>query len=93
MTQIEPTNVVVAGGGVAAIEAMLALRDIAGDSVAITLVAPQDAFHYRPLSVGEPFALGQAYSIPLATIARDLGADLHHGALASVDVDAHVARL
>jgi sulfide:quinone oxidoreductase len=93
MTQIERTNVVVAGGGVAAIEAMLALRDVAGDSVAMTLVAPQDDFHYRPLSVGEPFALGQALSIPLATIARDLGADLHHGALASVDVDAHAARL
>ena len=93
MTENGRTNVVVAGGGVAAIEAMLALRDIAGDRVSITLVAPQDDFNYRPLSVGEPFALGQALSIPLATVARDVGADLRHGALASVDVDAHAARL
>ncbi|MDX6592392.1 MAG: sulfide:quinone oxidoreductase [Gaiellales bacterium] len=93
MTENENTNVVVAGGGVAAIEAMLALRDIAGDRVSITLVAPQDDFHYRPLSVGEPFALGRALSLPLATVARDVGADLRLGALASVDADTHTASL
>jgi sulfide:quinone oxidoreductase len=86
-------KVVVAGGGVAAIEAMLALRDIAGGRVSITVVAPQEDFHYRPLSVGEPFALGRALSLPLATVARDVGADLRHGALAAVDADAHTARL
>jgi sulfide:quinone oxidoreductase len=85
--------VVVAGGGVAAIEAMLALRDIAGDRVSMTLVAPQEDFHYRPLSVGEPFALGRALGLPLATVARDVGADLLLGALAAVDADAHTARL
>ena len=87
------TNVIVAGGGVAAIEAMLALSDMAGDSVSMTLVAPQDDFHYRPLSVGEPFALGRALSLPLATVARDVGADLRVGELAAVDADAHTARL
>ena len=59
MTDIGPTKVIVAGGGVAAIEAMLALRDAAGERVSITLVAPQDEFRYRPMSVGEPFALGR----------------------------------
>jgi sulfide:quinone oxidoreductase len=93
MTGNAPSNVVVAGGGVAAIEAMLALRDIAGDRVSMTLVAPQDDFHYRPLSVGEPFALGRALSIPLATVARDVGADLRHGTLAAVDAGAHTAAL
>ena len=93
MTENGPTNVIVAGGGVAAIEAMLALRDIAGDRVSITLVAPQEDFHYRPLSVGEPFALGNALSLPLATVARDVGAELRQDALAGVDTDAHTARL
>jgi sulfide:quinone oxidoreductase len=93
MTANAHTNVLVAGGGVAAIEAMLALRDIAGDRVSMTLLAPQDDFHYRPLSVGEPFALGRGVSIPLATIARDVGAELRHGSLASVDPDEHSARL
>jgi sulfide:quinone oxidoreductase len=93
MTENGKVDVVVAGGGVAAIEAMLALRDIAGDRVTMTLVAPQEHFHYRPLSVGEPFALGRALSLPLTTVARDVGADLRLGALAAVDADAHTARL
>jgi sulfide:quinone oxidoreductase len=93
MTENGRTNVIVAGGGVAAIEAMLALRDIAGDRVSITLVAPQEDFHYRPLSVDEPFALGQALSLPLATVARDVAAELRQDALAAVDPDAHTARL
>jgi sulfide:quinone oxidoreductase len=87
------TTVLVAGGGMAAIEAMLALRDIAGDLVSVTLVAPDGDFHYRPLSVAEPFALGRALTIPLATVARDVGAELRHGAITAVDADAHTARL
>jgi sulfide:quinone oxidoreductase len=93
MTENANTRVIVAGGGVAAIEAMLALRDIAGDRVSMTLVAPQEDFHYRPLAVGEPFALGEALKVPLATVARDLGAELRHGTLAGVDADAHTATL
>jgi sulfide:quinone oxidoreductase len=45
------------------------------------------------LSVGEPFALGRALSIKLATVARDVGAELRPGTLAAVDPDAHTARL
>jgi sulfide:quinone oxidoreductase len=93
MTENDRTSVIVAGGGVAAIEAMLALRDIAGDHISMTLVAPQDDFHYRPLSVGEPFALGHALTVPLATVARDVGAELHRDALAEVDPDGHTVRL
>jgi sulfide:quinone oxidoreductase len=72
---------------------MLALRDIAGDLVSTTLVAPQEDFHYRPLSVGEPFALGDALSVPLATVARDAGAALRQDALANVDPEAHTIGL
>jgi sulfide:quinone oxidoreductase len=93
MTETERTKVIVAGGGVAGIEAMLALRDVAGDLVSTTLVAPQEDFHYRPLSVGEPFALGQALSVPLATVARDVGAELRQDALAEVNSEAHTVRL
>jgi sulfide:quinone oxidoreductase len=93
MTENEQTNVVVAGGGVAAIEAMLSLRDTAGDRVSITLVAPEQDFHYRPTTVREPFALGRALTIPLKTIARDLGAELRQDTLAAVDPEAHAALL
>jgi sulfide:quinone oxidoreductase len=37
---------VVAGGGVAGLEALLALRALAGTRVELTLVAPHDEFVY-----------------------------------------------
>jgi sulfide:quinone oxidoreductase len=85
------TRVVIAGAGVAALEAALALHDLAADQVDLTLVAPERRFVYRPLSVGEPFALGEPRSVPLDAIARDLGAELRRDSLTSVDVDAHRA--
>jgi NADH dehydrogenase FAD-containing subunit len=42
-------RVVIAGGGVAGIEALLALHDLAGDRASLTLVAPQPDFLYKPL--------------------------------------------
>src|SRR5205809_303614 len=47
------TRVVIAGGGVAALEALLALHADAGDLVDMTLVADTDTFSYRSLHVGE----------------------------------------
>jgi sulfide:quinone oxidoreductase len=69
-------QVVIAGGGVAALEAMIALHDLAADRVRVTLVAPQDDFVYRPLSVAEPFSLGHAAHHSLAGLARDFDAEL-----------------
>ena len=84
-----PSRVVIAGGGVAAVEAALAVRDLAGERVALTLVAPDEHFAYRPLSVKEPFALGGVQTLPLADLARDVDATLVRGALESVDAGAH----
>jgi sulfide:quinone oxidoreductase len=86
-------RVVIAGGGVAGLEAALALRDLAGPRVQLTLVAPERRFVYRPLSVGEPFALGAAQSVALDVVAHDLDAHLVHDALAEVDAERRVARL
>src|SRR3954451_22679113 len=49
------TRVLIAGGGVAALEALLALRADARDLVDVTLVADSEAFSYRSLQVGEAF--------------------------------------
>jgi sulfide:quinone oxidoreductase len=84
-------SVVIAGGGVAALEAVIALRDLAGDRVNVTLVAPEPDFVYRPLSVAEPFCLGHAAHHPLRGIARDFGADVVRGSLRAVD--AHNSRV
>jgi sulfide:quinone oxidoreductase len=50
-----PARIVIAGAGVAGLEAMLALRELARKRVSIDLVAPEREFVYRPMSVLEPF--------------------------------------
>jgi len=79
-------RVVVAGGGVAGLEALLALHALAGDRVELTLVSPTADFVYRPLAVAEPFALGSARKTPLSEAARTAGATLVQAPLTGVDV-------
>jgi sulfide:quinone oxidoreductase len=79
-----PLRVVIAGGGVVALECGLALSKLARDRVAITLLAPDDEFVEVPGSVGEPFAAGRARRRSLARFAADVGADLRKDSLAWV---------
>ena len=53
-----PLRVLIAGGGVAALETVLALRALAGDRVKLELLAPDEEFVERPLAVlsGPTFA-------------------------------------
>jgi sulfide:quinone oxidoreductase len=85
-------RVLIAGGGVAALEAMVALRRLAEDRVDLELLAPEPHFWYRPLAVAEPFGLGLAHHFELAALAEAVGARVILGALGNVDVDAKVAR-
>jgi hypothetical protein len=54
----EKLSVVIAGGGVAALETALALADLAPDRTDVTVIAPNIEFVYRPMIVREPFAYG-----------------------------------
>lgn len=81
-------RVVIAGGGVAAIEALLALRAEPDVPLLIGLLAPRAAFVYRPLAVAEPFGRAVATRFDLAEIAAEQDALLHRDALAAVDVRA-----
>jgi sulfide:quinone oxidoreductase len=87
-----PTRVLIAGAGVAAFEAALALRADAGERVDIELVAPETRFWYRPLAVAEPFGLGEVLSFELPRLAADAGALFTPGEITAVDAVAHVAR-
>jgi sulfide:quinone oxidoreductase len=86
-------RVVIGGGGVAGLEALLALHALAGDRVRLTLVAPDPEFSYRPLAVAEPFSRGRAERVPLEAFAQDTGAELVRDAVAGVDDAAGEVRL
>ena len=76
---------VIAGGGVAGIEAALALHALAPDLVSVELVSPKPEFAYRPLAVSEPFGHGHVHMLDLRTVAGDIGAELRIAGLAGVD--------
>jgi len=78
-------KVLIAGGGVAALEAALALRDLAGERVTTTLLAPEPEFVYRPMRVREPFAYSGARRYSLQEIARDIGVELVRDAFKWLD--------
>ncbi len=78
-------HIIIAGGGVAGLEALLALRAMAGERVRLTLVAPEPDFTYKPLAVAAPFGLGHAHSVPLARFAEQARAELVLDAIEDVD--------
>jgi sulfide:quinone oxidoreductase len=78
-------QVVICGGGVAAVEALLRLRTLAGDLVQVALVAPNDEFVYRPLAVREAAGFGWGRRYQLWDVARDGGAEWVKDAVVSVD--------
>jgi sulfide:quinone oxidoreductase len=84
-------RVVIAGGGVAALEALLALRRLAAGQVSIELLSAEPQFWYRPLAVLEPFGLGDVHGLDLGLVADECGAALVLDSLSGVDDDAHVA--
>ena len=85
MTEDAKTHVLIAGGGVAALEALLALRHLAGDRVTIEMHAPRRDFVYLPLAVAEPFGIGPALRFDVAEIAHNHGAIYQADGLRSVE--------
>jgi sulfide:quinone oxidoreductase len=83
-THSQPFHVVIAGGGLAGLESMMALRVLAG-GMHITLLAPNRDFHYRPMAVAEPFSVAEVRHIALVAIAHDFGARHLTDALAGVE--------
>jgi sulfide:quinone oxidoreductase len=81
------TRVTIVGGGVAALEAMIALRSLAREKVALELITPTAEWAYRPLAVAEPFGLGVAQRYDLVQIARDHGAALHLAGVQAIEPD------
>ena len=85
------TQVVIAGGGVAALELLLALRVLAGPRVDITLLTGDAELAPRAMTVGEPFRRGGAQTYDWAQIAEHQHADLVIDRLVAVDCPERVA--
>lgn len=81
-------RVVIAGGGVAGLEALVALHHLAGDYVDLTLVEPSDAFVVRALGVQDPFAPADAHRYDVERICVEHGATFLRDLAARVDVKA-----
>ncbi|MGZ5337337.1 MAG: NAD(P)/FAD-dependent oxidoreductase [Solirubrobacterales bacterium] len=89
----DSARVVIAGGGIAGVEALLGLRQLAGDRVELTLVSPQPEFTYKPMLVDEPFDLGPAERHELAALTGEMGARFVLQALGSVSPAEHRVEL
>jgi sulfide:quinone oxidoreductase len=76
---------------VAALEAALALRELAGEQVQVELLAAEPDFWYRPLAVAEPFGVGQPSRLSLVDFAHECDAQVTLGTLAAVNADNHMA--
>src|SRR5262249_40911825 len=79
----------IVGGGVAGVEALLALRDLAGDNAQVTLIAPEPDFLYKPLLVEEPFGAAPAAQYGLGGLAEENGAEFLMQAVSAVRPDEH----
>lgn len=84
-------RVVIAGGGVAALEAAIGLREIAGDRVGVAICSPREDFVYRPFAVAEPYGASRPMRYDLAELAARCGASYHRAAIGSVDGEARRA--
>jgi sulfide:quinone oxidoreductase len=89
----DPRQIVICGGGIAAVETLLALRALLQVGVDVHLVAPNRQFVYQPLAVAAPFDLAETHLFALAELCGEQGARLHEDALESVDTRARRVRL
>ena len=92
MAEADSPHIVIAGGGVAGLEACVALRSFLGEhELSIDLLCREHRFEYRPLAVLEPFGGAPAWSMELERFAADQDVRLVRDSLAAVEPDRHIA--
>ncbi len=81
----------IAGGGVAGLETLLALRALAAERVEMTILAPELKFVNAAMAVDQPFKPQRVRGLRLEDTAAELGAHWHPGALDRVEPGRHLA--
>lgn len=82
-----PFSVLIAGGGFAALEAALTLRELAGAAISVTVLTPETNLLFRPLGIRPPFAGEPAVTLDLPELVAATGASLVAGRLERVNVE------
>jgi sulfide:quinone oxidoreductase len=90
--RIDPRRVVIVGGGIAALEAVLALHDLADTRVRVTVIAPEPEFMLRPQDVAWPFARGHRGQVPLERFMGEHGGSFRRTSTLSIDAELRTVR-
>jgi sulfide:quinone oxidoreductase len=89
----DPAQVLIAGGGFGAVEAMLALRALAPERVRVTLISASPVLAYKPAATTESFDETPPRTYDLQAIAADAGASFRLDRLEAVASHDHSVRL
>lgn len=81
----------IAGAGIAGVEAALALRDLAGDLVEVEMRDPRREFAFRPFAVGEPYGAARIFRYATESLAARCGASFHADGIVSIEPDRRLA--
>ena len=84
-------RVLIAGAGIAGVEAALALRDLAGEKVEVEMRDPRREFAFRPFAVGEPYGTARVFRYEMAALAARCGASFHPDGIVAVDPECRLA--
>src|SRR5687767_5153892 len=86
-------DVLIAGGGIAGVEALLALHELAEERVRVVLVNPSPEMVMKPMVVEEPFSSSPAEWLSLQPLVEERGWEFVQAALQHVDKEHRVAAL
>jgi sulfide:quinone oxidoreductase len=80
-----PARILIAGGGAAGLEALIALRTLAGSRVELELISPERTFSWRSMAVAAAFGDGAAPRVELAEMAGTVDATYTSDSVVAVD--------
>jgi sulfide:quinone oxidoreductase len=90
---LAPSHVLIAGAGLAGLEATLALRAFAGDRAQVTLLDPRRRFRLPAAATGRAVGGGTGIDLPLSEVAAIAGARLVAGRVDRIDAGRRLAVL